>query len=53
MTVFVVIRCTGSGEIAGVFSSRDKAITYVQEHPFIGYVIIEHTLDGLSITQVV
>lgn len=45
MVVFVVFQCGGSGSIAGVFSSRDRAISYVEAHPYGGYIISEHTVD--------
>ena len=43
--VFVVVKCTDAGSIAGVFSSMDKASTYCSKHGFDSFIITEHTVD--------
>ena len=46
MVVFVVFRCSGSGSVAGVFSTMDKASCYIAAHSYAAYIITEHIVDS-------
>ena len=47
MTVWVVLHCSGSGSVAGVFSSLQLASNYVAAHSYSAYIIVERIVDGV------
>lgn len=46
MEVYVVVRCTDVGSIAGVFSTQEKAAEYVSKHAYTAFIITKHTIDS-------
>jgi hypothetical protein len=45
MTVYVVVKAVDQGQVVGVFTTENKAATYITNHPYSGFITIPCVVD--------